>query len=82
MDRAFTYVYDNGGICTWQAYPYTGTNGECQGGCPKVAALTAYRDLPSGREDIMLQYSVQQPISIGVEADHQSFQVCFIFLCG
>merc|ERR1711916_401657 len=30
MDNGFTWIIQNGGICSWTAYPYTAQDGSCQ----------------------------------------------------
>ncbi|XP_072453040.1 procathepsin L-like isoform X2 [Notamacropus eugenii] len=76
MDHAFEYVKKNGGIDTEESYPYRGVDYECWYN-PKttVANITGYVDIPSGQERALMQAVVNVgPISVGVDASHESFQ--------
>jgi len=76
MSQAFEYVIANGGICSEQAYPYSGTDGNaCQStSCKSVAHISSYTNLPQNQESSMLQYAQKGPISVAIEADQPSFQ--------
>lgn len=76
MDYAFQYIIDNKGITTEAAYPYTATGpNKCQAaGKPIAATLTSYTDVTANSETALMTAVVQQPISVAVEADQNSFQ--------
>jgi len=77
MDYAFQYVIQNHGIDTEASYPYTATGpNACRFRRNDVGAtISTYRDVPSGSE-AGLQQAVANvgPISIGIDASHNSFQ--------
>ena len=78
MDYGFQYIIDNKGITTEAAYPYTsggGTSGTCQAkGKPVAATLSGFTDVPVNSETALLTAIVQQPVSVAVEADQDTFQ--------
>lgn len=76
MDYAFQYVIDNKGITGESVYPYiaTGPN-TCQStGKPVYARLGGFKDVPANSETALLSAIAQQPVSVAVEADQDSFQ--------
>jgi len=77
MDQAFTYIIADG-ICTEADYPYTAADGTCPSplNCTTAATLTSFTDLPSpaNEQTDILPAATQQPLSIAIEADQQSFQ--------
>jgi len=73
MDYGFQYIIDNKGIGLESDYPYTAKDGTCK----KVAAaatIKSFADVPTNSETALMTAIVQQPISIAVEADQNSFQ--------
>lgn len=76
MDYAFQYVLDNKGITTEAAYPYTATgpNNCVSSGKPSVVTLSGFKDVPANSEVALLTAIAQQPVSVAVEADQDSFQ--------
>jgi len=76
MDQAFQYVIDNKGIDTEKAYPYEGVDDDCQYDPKSVGAhLKAFTDIKSGSEkDLESAISTIGPISVAIDAGHQSFQ--------
>jgi C1A family cysteine protease len=81
MDNAFTWIADNGGLCSEQDYPYvsgtTKKNGACQKSCTliKNSNIHEFVDIiKSSDEEMMLAVS-QQPVSIAIEADQREFQL-------
>jgi hypothetical protein len=38
MENAFNYIMENGGIDTEKDYPYTGTDGTCQGAKARISS--------------------------------------------
>jgi len=83
MDQAFEYIIkqsnngNNGGICTEDSYPYQGVQGQCQdSSCTVAATMSSYTDVPPMTESTTLLCAVaNQPVSIAIEADSQSFQL-------
>lgn len=76
MDSAFQYVIANKGITSESAYPYTATGpNTCDAsGKPVVAMVTGYKDVPSGSELALMTALTEQPVSVAVEADENTFQ--------
>ena len=76
MDYGFQYIIDNKGICAETAYPYTATDGTCKSKtCGAAAAtITGFQDVPTNSETALMTAIVQQPVSVAVEADQDSFQ--------
>jgi hypothetical protein len=76
MQRAFSYVIDNG-ISTESDYPYTsGTttvNGECKESYSALHIKTCF-NVPANEQQLTAA-SAQQPISVSIEADQRSFQL-------
>ena len=72
---AFKYV-EQYGIETESVYPYTAKNGKCSFSTSKVAfKTTGLTEVPVKDNDALAQAVVQQPISIGIEADSSAFQL-------
>jgi C1A family cysteine protease len=81
MDNAFTWIADNGGLCSEKDYPYvsgtTKKSGTCQTTCALVknSNIHEFVDIiKSSDEEMMLAVS-QQPVSIAIEADQREFQL-------
>jgi C1A family cysteine protease len=76
MDYGFQYIIDNKGITTEAAYPYTATGpNQCEAaGKPIAATISSYKDVPANSETALLTAIAQQPVSVAVEADQDSFQ--------
>jgi len=76
MDYGFQYIIDNKGICTEASYPYTAADGTCKSKtCGAAAAtITGFTDVPVNSETALMTAIVQQPVSVAVEADQDSFQ--------
>jgi C1A family cysteine protease len=81
MDNAFSWIEKNGGLCTEAAYPYvsgtTQTAGTCQTSCSVVAnsKVASFSDVPANSDADMMAALAQQPVSVAIEADQQSFQL-------
>jgi len=77
MDQAFKYIKINNGIDTEASYPYKAKNGICKFKKADVGATdTGYTDLKSGsEEDLQQAVATVGPISVAMDAGHQSFQL-------
>jgi len=79
MDNAFGWIQKNGGLMTEGDYPYTSSSGKsssCKADSSSIvtgSAPTKYTDLQQS-DDAMTAALDQQPVSIAIEADQQSFQ--------
>jgi cathepsin L/KDEL-tailed cysteine endopeptidase len=73
MDYGFQYIIDNKGIGSEASYPYTAADGTCKT-VPSVATITGFTDVPANSETALETAIVQQPVSVAVEADQDSFQ--------
>lgn len=79
MDNAFGWIQKNGGLMSEDDYPYTsstGMAGKCKADASKIvdgSAPTKFTDLKQS-DDAMTAALDQQPVSIAIEADQQSFQ--------
>jgi cathepsin L len=76
MDSAFRYVIANHGVDTEASYPYTATGpNACRFKAADVGAtITGFHDNPRGSEAALLNAVYQQPVSVAIDASHQSFQ--------
>jgi hypothetical protein len=78
MDNAFEFIVKNGGITTEENYPYSSSAGHT-GSC-KSEKLSAHDVCIDGHKDVdstadALKAAIfQQPVSVAIEADQQSFQ--------
>jgi len=76
MDQAFKYIVANKGIDTESSYPYTMANEKCEYKVAnKGATIKSYKDVTSGSETALQTASVQQPVSVAIDASHESFQL-------
>lgn len=81
MDDAFTWVQQNGGITTEDAYPYTSGTTQQSGTCStsgyvndaKVAP-SSYTDVQAGSVTALMSAVAQQPVSIAIQANQLAFQ--------
>jgi C1A family cysteine protease len=80
MDKAYSWIESNKGLCTEAAYPYvSGTtlkNGACQTTCSNVAGstVTKYTDV-AANDAALMSALAQQPVSVAIEADQAAFQL-------
>lgn len=77
MDNAFRYIKANGGIDTEASYPYTASDGNCKFEKANVGATcTGFTDIAPGSEtDLQSAAATVGPISVAIDASHQSFQL-------
>uniref|UniRef100_A0A3P8VNZ3 Cathepsin K n=1 Tax=Cynoglossus semilaevis TaxID=244447 RepID=A0A3P8VNZ3_CYNSE len=70
MTNAFRYIQENGGIDSWEAYPYVGEvrsrrSTQCKG----------YKEIPMGDEHALAVALFKVgPVSVGIDASQSSFQ--------
>ena len=74
MDYAFQYIIDNGGIATEASYPYTAVDGTCNKKVKSVATIASFVDVTVNSDQALMTAIAQQPVSVAVEADQNSFQ--------
>jgi len=77
MDQAFDYVIKNKGIDTEQSYPYT-TSGPnaCKFSASNIGAtISSYTDISSGSESELTSAIDGRPVSVAIDASHNSFQL-------
>jgi C1A family cysteine protease len=77
MDDAFQYIHNNGGITTEANYPYTAVDGTCNTAkaAQVVATVSTFTDVPTNSDAALMNAIAQQPVSVAVEADQNSFQL-------
>lgn len=74
MDSAFSWISQNGGLCSEQDYPYvSGTTqkaGTCQTSCKLVSGskISKYTDVTPNSDNAMMTALSQQPVSVAVDA--------------
>jgi len=76
MTSAFKYVVANKGIDTEISYPYTAKAGSCHFTTANIGAtITSYGTVASGSESALVTAIARQPISVAIDASHNSFQL-------
>ena len=77
MDSAFEYIIKNKGLTTEANYPYTAQDGTCVAAKAKAvaASIKTYTDVTPSSADALINAVAQQPISVAIEADQNSFQL-------
>ena len=73
MDNAFAYIKDNG-LTSDSNYPYLAKKGTCNTSVNPVAKLASVTDVPSKNVNALYNAVVQQPVSVGVDADPAIWQ--------
>ena len=83
MDNAFTYIKENGGIESEEAYPYKAADGKCHfDKSLVVATCTGYVDVPESDEQALRDaLATVGPVSVAIDATQENFMmyksVCF-----
>jgi len=76
MTSAFKYVAANKGVDTEASYPYTAKAGTCHFTTANVGAtITNYKTVASGSESALVTAINGQPVSVAIDASHNSFQL-------
>jgi len=76
MDLAFKYIIANNGIDLEADYPYQAAQGSCRFQAQWTgASIKAYSDVQSGNEGALTSAANNQPVSVAIDASHQSFQL-------
>jgi len=77
MDDAFKYVIANHGIDTEASYRYTATGpNSCKFSAANIGdTISSYTDVSRGSESALQTAVDQQPISVAIDAGHNSFQL-------
>lgn len=75
MDYAFQYIIDNKGITSEADYPYTAVDGTCKKNQKAYATISSFVDVQTNSDEALMTAVVQQPVSVAVEADQNSFQL-------
>jgi cathepsin L len=76
MTAAFQYVVANKGIDTEASYPYTVKQGTCHYSVANIGATIAgYKNVAAGSEAALITAINTQPVSVAIDASHNSFQL-------
>jgi cathepsin L len=77
MDSAFRYIIANRGIDTEASYPYTAmSSSNCQyRAADSGATIANYVDVASGSEAALATAANKNPVSVAIDASHNSFQL-------
>jgi C1A family cysteine protease len=82
MDRAFSYVERNNGLCSEADYPYTsgttGQDGTCkESSCTKDSKLNiaSHTDVQTNSDNALMSALAQQPVSVAIQANQPVFQM-------
>lgn len=77
MDYGFQYIIDNKGVTSEANYPYTAQDGTCNAAEASniYAKITSFKDVATNSDTALMTAIVQQPVSVAVEADQDSFQL-------
>ena len=74
MDKAFEYIIDNHGLCSEKEYPYQAVTEQCNITCDNVVKISNYSDVIPNNERALKRAVAQQPVSVAIQANTQSFQ--------
>jgi cathepsin L len=75
MTAAMDYIISNNGVDTESSYPYTAEDGTCSFSASNVGAtLKSYTNVASGDEKSLLNAAAKGPVSVAIDASHNSFQ--------
>ncbi|XP_027345625.1 zingipain-2-like [Abrus precatorius] len=88
MEKAFTFIKENGGLTTAKDYPYKGVDGTCNREKTKhhVVNISGYENVPANNESMLKAAAANQPVSVGIDAGSYTFQLysegVFSGVCG
>ncbi|ESN98564.1 hypothetical protein HELRODRAFT_185843 [Helobdella robusta] len=79
MNQSMVYVQENGGIDTEESYPYVGQDQQCKFNEKTIGAtVSGLVQLPYGDEEKLKEaVATVGPISVGMDAGHDSFMFYF-----
>jgi len=73
MASGFSYVINNGGIASWNAYQYTAVQGACLASdYPQISAISTYYNVGQDETDLAAAVNAQ-PVSVAVDAVQWQF---------
>ena len=77
MDNGFEWIVNNRGIDTEGEWEYVAKVEKCGffRRHRRAVAIDGFKDVPTNDEDSLMKAVSQQPVSVAIEADHQSFQL-------
>jgi len=76
MNNAFNYIIANHGIDTETSYPYSMVQSSCRFSTANIGAtITGYKNVPGGNEAQLAAFVTKQPVSVAIDASHNSFQL-------
>jgi len=77
MDYAFDWIKENGGLCSEDSYPYTGSDHRlpyCETTCNPVDTISDYKDVRQQDSNALASAACDGPVSVAIEADSTAFQ--------
>ena len=77
MDNGFEWIVNNRGIDAEGEWEYVAKVEKCGffRRHHRAVAIDGFKDVPTNDEDSLMKAVSQQPVSVAIEADHQSFQL-------
>lgn len=77
MDNGFEWIVNNRGIDTEGEWEYVAKVEKCGffRRHHRAVAIDGFKDVPTNDEDSLMKAVSKQPVSVAIEADHQSFQL-------
>ncbi|OWF53098.1 cathepsin L1-like [Mizuhopecten yessoensis] len=76
MGNVFNCLHDIGGVCSEAGYPNQTGPARCRNdSCTPMVKVQGGVKIPSGREDLLQQHLLDQPIMAMIDASHASFQM-------
>ncbi|KAF8075613.1 hypothetical protein N665_1076s0006 [Sinapis alba] len=73
MEEAFTYIAQNGGISSEDAYPYQEKDGTCMSQAEPAMQIRGFQYVPRNNERALLEAVSIQPVSVCISAVADSF---------
>ncbi|KAI0981579.1 hypothetical protein GJ496_002894 [Pomphorhynchus laevis] len=72
MENSYVYLIRNGGIGSYQSYPYVGQQERCKN-VKSVFNFDALARIPYGNEEELLSACIRSPVSVGMDASQSDF---------